>query len=192
MPNRCWGVNVMRTKSSGYSLVEVMLVVLLMGVSSRVAINQIAGSMNSIDADVASNTVFSQIQYARQSAIDQRRNILVEFLGTNEVKITRQELGGGTTVLSDVRLPSGYTFAMPAGIGDTPDGYGNTAPVYFNGATSGTFLGDGTFVSSSNVLVNGSVFTMGAGTPSARVITLSASTGGVKQYWIKPTTWALR
>src|SRR5262249_37777005 len=113
----------MRTRNSGYSIIETMGVVLLVSVFSRVAVNQIKGSMNLLDADVAANTVLSEIRLARQMAIDERRNMQVDFLGTNEIKVTRQESGGGTTVVSDVTLPSGYTFAMPAGEGDTPDGF---------------------------------------------------------------------
>jgi type II secretory pathway pseudopilin PulG len=182
----------MRTRNAGYSILEVMAVTLLISIFSRIAINQIKGTMNLMDADLAANTVVAQIESARQLAIDERRNMEVDFMGTNEIKITRQDSGGGTTVMSDVTLPSGYTFAMPAGIGDTPDGYGNGAVVYFGGGTSGLFLGDGTFNNTANVLINGSVFTMGSGSQTARAVTLAASTGRVKEYWLVNGNWSLR
>ena len=182
----------MRARNSGYSMIEVMAVALLISVGSRVAMNQIKGTLNLIDADVAANTVSGQIQSARQMAVDQRRNMQVDFLGANEIKITRQDSGGGTTVISDVFLPAGYSFAMPTGIGDTPDGFGNTSAVYFNGGTSGLFLGDGTFVSAVNVLINGTVFTMGAGSQTARAVTLTGATGRVKQYSLVGGNWAIR
>jgi hypothetical protein len=81
---------------------------------------------------------------------------------------------------------------LPTGVADTPEGFGNASAVYFNGGTSGLFLGDGTFVTTTNVLVNGTVFTIGSGNPSARAVTLTASTGRGKQYWINGTTWVLR
>jgi prepilin-type N-terminal cleavage/methylation domain-containing protein len=182
----------MRARNSGYSLIEVMVVALLISIGSRVAVNQIKGTMNLIDADIAANTVSSQIQAARQMAVDERRNMQLDFLGTNEIKITRQNSGGGTTVMSDVFLPPGYSFAMPTGIADTPDGFGNTSAVCLNGGTSGVFLGDGTFVSAVNVLINGSVFTMGGGSQTARAVTLTAATGRVKQYWLVGGNWAIR
>jgi len=183
----------MRTRNSGYSLLEMMTVCLLVSVGSRVAVNQIKGSMNLIDADIAANTVSSQIQYARQMAIDERRNMQIDFLGTNEIKITRQDSGGGTTVKADVTLPVGYSFALPASFStDTPEGFGNSSAVYFNGGTSGLFLADGTFVNTLNVLTSGTVFTKGAGNQTARAVTLTASTGRVKTYWIVGTVWALR
>ena len=182
-----------RARNSGYSMIEMMAVVLLVSIGSRFAVNQIKGSLNLIDADIAANTVSGQIQYARQMAIDERRNMQIDFLGSNEIKITRQDSGGGTTVKSDVTLPPGYSFALPAGFStDTPEGFGNTDPVYFNGGTSGLFLADGTFVSAVNVLINGTVFTKGSGNQTSRAVTLTASTGRVKTYWIVGSAWALR
>jgi type II secretory pathway pseudopilin PulG len=193
----------MKARNSGYSVIEIMAVMLLISIASKVAINQIQGTMNLIDADIAANTVVNEFQSARQSAIDDRRNVDVGFAGTNEIKITRHESDGSTTVISDVTLPSGYTFSFPSGIGDTPDGYlpGSTAyvangtsglAVYVGAGTTGTFLGDGTFVDNSNVLLNGSIFTMGSGSQTARGITLAASSGRVKQYWLVAGKWSVR
>jgi Tfp pilus assembly protein FimT len=185
--------SIVKARNSGYSLLEMMVVVLFVSFGSRVAVNQIKGSLNLIDADVAANTVSSQIQSARQMAIDERRNMQVDFLGTNEIKITRQDSGGGTTVMSDVTLPPGYSFARPTGFStDTPEGFGNSSAVYFNGGTTGLFLSDGTFSSAVNVLINGTVFTKGAGNQTARAVTLTASTGRVKTYWIVGISWAIR
>jgi hypothetical protein len=96
------------------------------------------------------------------------------------------------TVMADVTLPSGYAFGLPQSVGDTPDAFGNAAPVYFNNNTAGTFLGDGTFVDSSNVLLSGTVFTIGSGNGSARAVTLAGATGRIKQYYLQGTTWIVR
>jgi Tfp pilus assembly protein FimT len=173
-------------------MIEVMMVALLISIGSRVAVTQIKGTMNLIDADLAANSVAGQIQSARQMAIDQRRNMQVDFLGTNEIKVTRQDSGGGTTVMSDVTLPPGYSFAMPTGVSDTPDGFGNNSAVYFNGGTSGLFSGDGTFVSAASVLISGTVFTMGGGSQTARAVTVTSATGRIKQYWLVGGNWLVR
>lgn len=177
---------------AGFSLVELMLVMFLGGLLSAVAMIQMKTTIRGFDADAASNLVVSQLNYARQVAIDHRRNVLVEFLHGNEIKVTRNEIGTGTTVISDVTLPADYVFGLPAGVSDTPDGFGNSAAVYFNGGTSGLFLGDGTFVDSTNVLLNGSVFTISSGNGTARAVTLGGSTGKVKQYWVHGSTWVVR
>jgi type II secretory pathway pseudopilin PulG len=182
----------MRSRREGYSLLEVALVVMLTSIVASVAIIQMKTSTTMLDADEASNLVVSQLNYGRQVAIDDRRNVLVQFLNTHEIKVTRNESDGTTTVMSDVTLPSGYIYGLAMGAGDTPDGFGNATAVYFNTGTSGTFLGDGTFVDAANVLLNGSVYTIDGGNGTARAVTLSGATGKVKQYWLHGTTWVVR
>jgi prepilin-type N-terminal cleavage/methylation domain-containing protein len=182
----------MHLRESGYSLLEMLLVILLVGIVSSVALIQMKTTIAALDADQASNLVVSELSYARQVAVDERRNVLVQFLGTQEIRVTRDESGGGTTVLADVTLPSGYRFGLAGGVGDTPDGFGNAAAVYFNNGNSGTFLGDGTLVDGASVLLNGTVFTIGVGNGSARAVTLSGSTGRIDKYWIQGTAWVVR
>ena len=134
------------------------------------------------DAQSVSNLVISQMNYARQVAIDQRRNVLIEFRGTNEIKVTRFESDGTSTVLSDAFLPTGYTYGLPTGSPpDTPEHFGNAVAVSFNGATGGTFFGDGTFVDTAAVVFNGTVYTIGSGNTTARAVTLTGATGRVQK-----------
>ena len=179
---------------SGFSLLEILTVIALVGICSSVAVIQLRSTVAILDADKAANLVISQVSYARTLAVDQRRNVRLDFLGANEIKVTRLESGGGETTMSDVTLPSGYSYGLPSGIGDTPDGLnpGMTAAVNFNSATTGTFLGDGTFVDGSSVLLSGSVFTKGSGNGSVRAITLAGATGRIKQYAIQGTSWVAR
>jgi|SRR5579862_6625204 len=193
----------MRNREAGYSLLEMAMVIALGLVAARVAMVQMGKAVAALDADVAANYVVSQMGYARQVAVDERRNVVIGFKGNNEITVTRQNSDGSTTVMSDGTLPSGYTFAFPSGIKDTPDGYlagsalytsaGTTGLAVFIGAgTSGTFLGDGTFVDNTNVLLNGSLFTKGSGNGTARAVTLAGSSGRVKEYWVQGTGWVVR
>ncbi len=174
-------------------MLEAIVVVGLITVSS-VGIIQMKTSLSALDADKASNLVRSQLTYARQIAVNQRRNVEVQFVGDDEMTVTRMNADASETVLADVTLPTGYVFGLPSGVNaDTPDAYGNTTAVYFNEEAGGTFLSDGTFVdSSTSVLLNGSVFTIGSGNGSARSVTLAGSTGRVKQYWLSGSTWVVR
>ena len=178
----------------GFSLLEVLTVVMLVGVGSAVALVQIRSSVRILDADRSCDLVMEQLRYARQIAVDQRRNVLVEFIGTNEMKATRQDGGGATTVLFDVTLPTGFTFSVPMGVSDTADGYspGVPAAVYFNAQPTGTFLGDGIFVSGAGIVLNGTVFTMGGSTTTARAVTLNGASGRTKTYTLSGTTWRER
>jgi Tfp pilus assembly protein FimT len=180
----------MGKRTAGFSLLEIVTVLAIIMIGATVAIIQMRQSMAMLDADKAANTVTGQVRYARQVAVDQRRNVLLEFLGTNQVKVTRQNGGGSTTVLSNTTLPSGYVFGRPTGLSDTPDGYaGATGAVVFGSAASGSFLGDGILVDAAGTVVNGTVFTIGSGNPTARAITVNGASGRTKLYAVSGTSW---
>ena len=183
----------MRGQNSGFSLIEILTVVSLIMIGSTIAVIQYRASAAIFDADKASNLVYSQLSFAREVSVNARRNVVVGFIGDNQIKVTRQNSDSTTTVMSDVTLPAGYTFGLASGVVvNTLDGFGCGSAVHFNSGTSGTFVGNGTFVDASNVLLNGCVFTIGSGNGSARGVTLSGSTGRIKRYWLQSTTWVAR
>lgn len=179
-------------RNRGYSLIEIMTVVGVIAIGSNVAVVQMKASLNSVDADIASSTVVSQLRLARETAVNQRRNVIVQFPDTTTVNVTRVESDASTTLISSKTLPTGYTYGLPMGLGDTPDGYGNADPVTFNGATSTTFLADGTLVDNAGIIVSGSIFTIGGGTGTSRAVTVAGANGRVKQYYIKNNAWVAR
>jgi len=182
----------MRRQDKGFSLVEVTVVVGLIMIGSAVAVVQMRQSVAAIDADKASNMAIAELRYARQVAVDERRTVNVAFVGSNGITVTRQNGGGSTTLLDSVTLPSGYTFGLPTGVDDTPEAFGNTQPVSFNLGTTGSFLGDGIFVSGAGIVMNGTVFTIGSGNGSARAVTLTGASGRMKQYYVQETKWVER
>ncbi len=181
-----------RTHScDGFSLTEVVVVVgIIMVMAAGVAMLQFGSAQVLIDADAAIAQVASQMRYARQVSIDQRRTVQLLFIGTNQIQVVRQDDANNTTVMADVTLPTGYTFAMPNGAADTPEGFGNNAAVDLGGGTTGNFVSDGTFVTANNAILNGTVFTMSASTGTARAATLTGATGRVKRYIWTNGAWA--
>ncbi len=180
----------MRRNNAGFTLIELAFVSGVSLVIATVALIQLAPTRAVLEAQSVSNLVVSQINYARQVAIDERRNVFIEFKNGNEIKVTRLELDGTSTVLSDLYLSSGYHYGMPSGTPpDTPEHFGIAAAVSFNGAVGGTFLGDGTFIDNGGVVVNGTVYTIGSGDSSARAVTLTGATGRVLQYLYVGGTW---
>jgi len=180
-----------RSRSTfGFGLLETLAVIALISIAATVAIIQLRPTRELLSADQNSNLVMTQTRYARQVAIDQRRNVLITFTAPNRITVTRLESGGGSTVLSDVTLSGGFTFGLPTGtIPDTPEGFGNATAVAFGLATGGTFLGDGTFISAGGLVQNGSVFTIGGGNQTARAVTLTGATGRLKQYSLDGGVW---
>ena len=179
-------------RNRGYSLIEIMTIVGVMAIGSNVAVVQMKASLNAVDADIAASTIAGQLRMAREVAVNQRRNVIVQFPDSTTVNVTRVESDASTTLVSSKTLPSGYTFGLAMGMGDTPEGYGNDGAVTFNGATSATFLADGTLVDDAGIIVSGSVFTIGGGNGTARAVTLAGANGRVKRYYIKNSAWVAR
>ncbi len=179
----------MSKRNSGFSLIELLMVVAIIIIGSTVAVVQMRQSMAVLDADKAANTVVSQIRYAREMAVNQRRNIDMAFIDPNRITVKRQD---NNQVLVDVRLPSGYTFGLPSGVGDPTGGALPGQPVLLGAGTSGTFSGDGAFVDGGGIVISGTVYTIGSGNGSARAITLAGATGRIKEYYLQGPTWVDR
>src|ERR1700704_6187530 len=77
----------MRTRKAGFTLLETLVVIALVAITSSVAIMQMRTTMAVLDADKAANLVTSQISYARALAVDQRRNVRLDFLGNNQITV---------------------------------------------------------------------------------------------------------
>jgi prepilin-type N-terminal cleavage/methylation domain-containing protein len=170
----------------GYTLIEMMLVVCVMGIIAAMATFQIGSVRPGFQGDGAMRVVMSELNGAREMAIAQRRYMEVAFVGTNRIQVIRHDIPNGTTTLRDVAFESGVQYALIAGITDTPDGFGNGAATSFGSATSIMFSTDGGLIDSSGSPVNGTVFLAIPTAPlSFRAVTVQGSTGRVRGYrWV--------
>ncbi|HMB80365.1 MAG TPA: GspH/FimT family pseudopilin [Vicinamibacterales bacterium] len=176
---------------AGYSLMEMMVVVGVMGVITGIAVVTVSTSRQGLKGDGAMRVVMAQMTQARELAITQRRNMRLTFTGTSSVQIVREEVPGPTlTTLSSVPFEGGAQFLLVAGVPDTPDAFGNATAVYFSGATEIKFGPDGTFVDQNGNQLNGSVFLSLANMKlSARAVTIMGSTGRVRAYKWDGSSW---
>jgi prepilin-type N-terminal cleavage/methylation domain-containing protein len=187
----------------GFSMVEMVVVIAIALVVMSIALIQVQPALLQIHANTAKDQVQSALRQARETAISDRRNVQVEFL-TNPpglsighyVRLTRKGGGfGPDIVLLALPIQSSVVFTTFNGVPDTPDGYGNAAPIYFGGVANGPAAGmfyqsDGTFVTSTGVLINGTAFMGVPNQPStARAVTILGATGRVRSYHISGTTW---
>jgi type II secretory pathway pseudopilin PulG len=178
-----------RTIEAGFSLLETIVVVSIVMIMATVVSMQYRSTLDLLDADVAIGEITSQMRYARQVSLDQRRVVRIDFVAPSTIRVVRINGIDDTTVMSEIDLPGAFAFAIPASAAgtDTPDLFGNTSAIDFglDGADpriGGTFLPDGTFVDEDNSLLNGTVFTMGGSEQTARAATLAGSTGRVRQF----------
>ena len=82
---------------SGFSVMELMFVVGIMGVVTSMAVFQIGQSRPAMIGDGAMRVVMAQMNTARELAITQRRNMRVTFTNGNKVEIIREEVPGPAT-----------------------------------------------------------------------------------------------
>jgi type II secretory pathway pseudopilin PulG len=186
----------------GFSVIEVLVVILIIIVVSAIAIIQMNPSSGSSHADVAMHQVQDQLRQAREYAIENRRYVAVTFQtvgGQPQLIITQmnsQTAGAGADqVLSTIPIETPVTYCV-CSMPDTPDGFGNGSPVYFerivNGPPSGMwFQSDGELVdAATHQPIDGTVFLGIAGQPSfARAVTVMGTTGRVRVYKSTGSAW---
>src|SRR5580658_70530 len=113
-----------RPSQRGYSVIELMITLGVAGVVSSIAMFQIGTAQPAMKGDGAMRVVMAQLTAAREMSIAQRREMQVNFVGTSQVQIVRQEVPAGTTTLSTVALEGGLMYGLITGVPDTPDGFG--------------------------------------------------------------------
>jgi prepilin-type N-terminal cleavage/methylation domain-containing protein len=183
-----------RTQSeAGVSLVELLIVVAVIAVVTKIGVFTVTAVLPTLRADSALEQMLTQLRQARTRAVNQRRNLTVTFRGTNELVVVLQQVPTGTQQIADIVFPLGMVYTVVAGVPDTPDGFGNTQALNFNCPVSGdcslVFQSDGT-VLANGTLVNGTVF---LGVPgkakTARAVTVLGATGRMRSYRCNGAAW---
>jgi Tfp pilus assembly protein FimT len=179
----------------GFTTVELLISMAIMGIMVGATLLQMSPVIQQWRANRAMELVVSQLRWARQSSIAERRNIQVQFIGSDEIKLTRQDVPAGQTVVSDLFLGGGVQFMLVRDAGYAGC-VGDTAPIYFNAIAGGPpvmqFQSDGTLVDGNGNPINGTVF-LGISNyqSTARAVTVLGATGracafrGTGQGWIR-------
>jgi prepilin-type N-terminal cleavage/methylation domain-containing protein len=190
----------MRRLEAGYSLIEMMLVVGIMGVVGSMAVIQLGLSQPAMQGDGAMRVIMAQLNAAREMSIAQRRQMQLGFVSPNQITISRIEVPAAAqpTLLTTVYLEGGIQYGLISGISDTPDAFGNSSSTYFGAATAIRFNSDGTLVDQTGSPLNGTVFVAlpgrninSPGARSFRGITIFGGTGRVRGYRWDGRRWML-
>jgi prepilin-type N-terminal cleavage/methylation domain-containing protein len=177
-------------RQDGFSAMELLLTMAITGTIAAIAVFNIGATLPGLKSDGAMRLVMTQLNTARETAITQRRNYQVSFVGGNQILLIRQELPAGTTLLSTVYLEGGLSFRVDPSLPDTPEGFGMSSGVDFGTATAIMFSPDGTLVNQNGAPANGTVFLSLPGEPrSNRAITILGSTGRVRAYRWSGNSW---
>jgi prepilin-type N-terminal cleavage/methylation domain-containing protein len=183
---------------SGFTLLEILVVVALMGALAAMAIMVSPSFTRTARADASIVQVMDAIRSAREVAISQRRNVELRFIGLNAVQTVRIDIGAagvqtGTTILRTVELENRMQFLQaPEVTDDTPDGFGDGAAIAFGtpAATRRIFTSEGTFVDQDGDVLNGTVFlAIPDELNSARAITIMGATALIHAFRWNGREW---
>jgi type II secretory pathway pseudopilin PulG len=181
---------------AGFSVVELMFTVAIIATACVIGFEGYYNALPAFRANTAMQLLETGLRQAREYSIEERRNVTVTFQGTAEAVAVVQGINGGAnTTLYDYFLPEGFVFVVFSTIGDTPDGFGNSAAVTYNCPANSlpctiTFQSDGSVLDGGNGYSNGSIFIGLTGkTTTARAVTVLSSTGKIKGWHYTGTGW---
>jgi prepilin-type N-terminal cleavage/methylation domain-containing protein len=204
-----------KQRQQGYTMVEMVVVIAIMLILSAFAIISTRSATSNSRANNAADALVTQLRQARELAITKRRNVTVTFSGTNQIQMAVQTLPGeaAAPVYPGVKMndgdANGLAFVNPAGIPDTPMGFGNGSAINMTAAnggvvgnaimftTSGSLVGAGGsanyYAIGNNDPVNLTVFIgdplNSANITELRAITVMGSTGRVRTYIWDGSIW---
>ncbi|HYL85298.1 MAG TPA: type II secretion system protein [Candidatus Angelobacter sp.] len=184
----------MERRQKGFSAIELLVAVAIIGVVLTMALIQWTSIMPNAKANSAVDQLLYRLRSAREQAIAHRRNVQVQFVGTNQLTISELWLAGTPPPPVTYTFEGGAQFMLIAGVPDTPMGFGNSAAVYFENLSGGPpimqFTTNGSFIDGGNTFVNGTVFVGISGVKqSARAVTILGATGRVREYRYDGTQW---
>jgi type II secretory pathway pseudopilin PulG len=183
---------------SGYSLVELLILLACIGVISGYLFIRAMTVLPIFKSNSAMDQVIQQMRVARNTAITDRRAVIVSISATTGMMQLQQVPPNGGPAVTLLTVPlTGAQFCLPPGVPDTPMGFGNSQAVNFvNASNPGTavavteFLSDGSFGGAVGIPVNGTIFTCIPGNSlSARAVTILGATGRVRPYHWDGTAW---
>jgi prepilin-type N-terminal cleavage/methylation domain-containing protein len=175
----------------GFTVVELLTVVAIVSIISAIVIGGFSAYAATVQGDSDMRTVEWQLKLARETAINQRRSVEVQFTAPNHIVLVRHNLPAGTTVVSTIYLEHGAAFMFFGNQPDTPDRFGRaTEPVAFGAAQQILFTADGMLTDELGNPLNGTVFLGEAGRPmSARALTVFGPTARIRSYRWNGAAW---
>ncbi len=180
-----------RQREAGYSLIEIMIVVCLVGIISAMAVPVSSTFLVQRKADSAIVSTLAAVNAARDRAVAERRNIQLTFIPPHTIRLSRVEVPSGVlTPVQDFALDNGQIFVKFGAVPDTPDAFGAATYASFSGTMPVMFTSDGSLLDSNGDLSNGSIFVGFAGQKeTARAVTIFGVTGLTRAWKWRGTKW---
>ena len=188
------------SKTRGFSMVELLIVVSIMLIVLGVSFIQIAPMFKESQAQTALQTTLGQMRRAHEMAVDQRQVYRLTFTAPGTIQLDQVGIDPTTgaktyTLQSTMTLPSQIQFAVVTGLPNTtataPDNYGTGATAidfdrdFGGGGTQIYFQRDGRALDSSNRINNGLIYMCRPGQLlSCKAVSLIGATGRSKGWML--------
>lgn len=174
----------------GFSLMEIIVVVAIMGIMFALASGITMSAVKSSTADSSTSAVINIIELARNQATSQRRDFQLVFTAPNQIQVLRLELPSGSTPIANRYLENKQAFTRFTATGDTPDTFGHPGGIAFGTTPTIRFTSDGSLIDSSGDILNGTLY---LGVPddisTARAITIFGATGLIRSWKWYGSKW---
>jgi len=175
----------------GFSLMELVLVSVMIMTVAAISVGTFRNARATVAGNANVRKVESLLKLARETAINERRAIVVTFTMPNQMTLTRLNLPSGNTQVAQGFLENNMSFMLFAGMPDTPDSFGRSSAISFGAATQIMFTSDGTLTDQTGTPVNGTVFLGQAATPmTARALTVFGPTATLRSYRWNGSSWS--
>lgn len=183
-----------RPGNSGFSLLELMVVVLVIIIVLGIAVLSFGPALRTAHVNSAVQITVNQLRVAHQEAMDRRMLYTVTFVPPRTIVTQRTTTAAGTVTESTISLPNDVQFDAEPGlppVGKTPDGFGNgTTAIDFDQATGGGgtaifFQPDGTALDAAGNLNDGLVYLAIPGQLySSHAVSMFGTTGRFKVWYL--------
>ncbi len=200
---------------SGYTLIEFVVTAIILMTVAAIAIFQLRPTWQDQQAYAGMDQVKTTLRQARETAVAQRRSIVVKFVSagtapcngvgtSNCIELFQMVVSGSPPTATQASSPyltisieNNVSFGTYAGETDTPDQFGipGSGGIMFNsisgGPTNGMmFQSNGTFTDGSGNPINGTVFLIASGVNNAaRAVTVMGNTGRIRSYRNNTSGW---
>jgi type II secretory pathway pseudopilin PulG len=205
-----------RNSQRGYTLIEFVVTGVILTTIAAMAVFQLRPTWQDQQANAAMDQVKATLRQARETAVGQRRSIVVKFVAAggsgcpvgsninNCIELFQMVVSGSpptatqaTSPFLTIPMQANTLFGTVTGETDTPDTFGIPASggIYFGGQSGGPgtgmlFQSDGTFTDGSGNPINGTVFVAVSNiNNSARAVTVLGNTGRIRAWKNSTQGW---
>jgi prepilin-type N-terminal cleavage/methylation domain-containing protein len=186
---------VMRS-ARGFTILEVLIVIAIATVLAGVGLGVTTTVVRMSRGEPAAQQLDAFLKRYREVAVARRRDIEIRFLAPNQVQSLQRAIPDppaatpAPTVLETMTFEGYVGYRIFSGVPDTPNLFGNLAPVALGGVTPVMFSSEGAFVDVGGNPVNA---TLSLGIEddqlSATAVTILGATATIERWRWNGTSW---